>query len=203
MSLALSVSPAVSASVDADPDVIRAVRAGDMAAVEALYVHHYDYALRVARRVSNPSLAEDLASEAITKVVGALVRGKGPDHAIRPYLATTIRHLFLDTIRRREREILVDNHEGVVDRVQGDAIELLVERSVILEVLAELPERWREILWRTVVLSEPLDVVAATMGLKPNAAAQLSSRARKGLSKGYFQRFAPSPEVVPQALAVA
>ena len=186
-----------------DRDLILAVRSGDPAAVEALYLRHHCYALRVAGRMSNPSLAEDLASEALTKVIGALTRGKGPDHLIRPYLATTIRHLFFDTIRKRDREVLVDDHERLVDDVQPDATELLVERSLILEVLAELPERWREILWRTIVLSEPLDAVAATMGLRPNAAAQLSFRARKGLSKAYFQRFPPSLEGAEPRLAFA
>ena len=55
-------------------------------------------------------------------------------------------------------------------------------------MLTTLPTRWREILWRTIVVGEPLSVVAATMGLKPNAAAALSFRARRGLSKAYQNR---------------
>lgn len=187
----------------ADSVLIRAVRSGDMGAAEALYVRHHEAVLRAARRISNPGVAEDLTAEAFAKVVAALVAGRGPDHALRAYLVMTVRHLFIDSLRKGAREVLVDDDEGALDRTQPDAADHVVERSVLLEVLAELPARWREVLWRSIVLEEPLAAVAATMGLSPNAAAQLSFRARAGLGKAYRQRFASGSEEPPRVLAGA
>ena len=170
-----------------DQDLARAIRAGDMQAAGALYARHHPFALRVAARVSNPGLAEDLASEAMTKVVAALLNGRGPDTAVRAYLATTIRNLFADRLRKLNAEVLVDPHRSTLDRAEADPTEQALERSVVLDVLAELPERWREVLWRTVVLEQPLAAVGACMGLNANATAALSYRARSALTKAYVR----------------
>ena len=142
--------------------------------------------MRVAGTIGNPGIAEDLASDALTKVVAALLNGRGPDTAVRAYLVTTIRNLFADRLRKLEQvRSLVDPHRGTLDRVEADPTERALERSVVLDVLAELPERWREVLWRTVVLEQPLAVVGASMGLSANATAALSYRARSALTKAY------------------
>ena len=107
--------------------------------------------------------------------------------AVRAYLVTTIRNLFADRLRRLSREVLVDPHEGTLDRVQADPTVPALERSVVLDVLAELPERWREVLWRTIVLEQPLAVVGASLGLNANATAALSYRARAALTKAYVR----------------
>jgi RNA polymerase sigma factor (sigma-70 family) len=158
-----------------------------MQAAGALYARYHPFALRVAGRVSNPGLAEDLASEAMTKVVAALLNGRGPEIAVRAYLAATIRNLFADRLRKLNGEVLVDPHRGALDRTEADPTEQALERSVVLDVLADLPDRWREILWRTVVLEQPLTVVGASMGLNANATAALSYRARRALAKAYLR----------------
>ena len=170
-----------------DPDLVRAIRAGDMHAAGTLYARHLPFAVRAARTIGNPGIAEDLASDALTKVVAALLNGRGPDTAVRAYLVTTIRNLFADRLRKLNREVLVDPHQGTLDRPQPDPTELALERSVVFDVLAELPDRWREVLWRTIVLEQPLGVVGASMGLNANATAALSYRARAALTKAYVR----------------
>ena len=170
-----------------DQDLVRAIRAGDMQAAGAFYARHHPFAVRAARTIGNPGIAEDLASDALTRVMAALLNGRGPDTAVRAYLVTTIRNLFADRLRRLSREVLVDPHEGTLDRVQADPTVPALERSVVLDVLAELPERWREVLWRTIVLEQPLAVVGACMGLNANATAALSYRARAALTKAYVR----------------
>jgi RNA polymerase sigma factor (sigma-70 family) len=182
-----SASPVPGDQYETDSALIHAVRAGDMDAASTLYARHYAAALRAARGIGGQGIAEDLVAEAFTKVLASLIRGHGPDHALRPYLVTTIRNLYVDGIRRNAREFPVGDSE-VLDGVQPDDSEALLEHSLMLEVLTTLPPRWREILWRTIVVGEPLSVVAATMGLKPNAAAALSFRARGGLGKAYRDR---------------
>lgn len=174
-----------------DAPLLRAVRAGDLQAVESLYARHYAYGVRAAGAIGHAGIAEDLAAEAFTKVVSALLNGRGPDHAFRPYLVTAIRHLFFDRVRKAERELTVDPTDAVMEVAEDDPSEQLLERGAVLEAMAELPHRWREVLWRTVVLEQPLATVGVAMGMKPNAVAALSFRARAGLSKAYLRRFAP------------
>ena len=168
-----------------DLDLTRAVRAGDMEAAGALYARHHPFAVRTARAIANPGIAEDLASDALTRVVTALLNGRGPDTAVRAYLATTIRNLFADRLRKLNGEVLVDPHKSALDRTQADPTEQALERSVVLAVLADLPDRWREVLWRTIVLEQPLSVAGASMGLNANATAALSYRARRALTQAY------------------
>lgn len=172
------------AGEEVDAVLIEAVRAGDETATATLYTRYYESALRAARAIAGHGVAEDLVSEAFTKVLVAILHGAGPQHAFRPYLVATIRNLYVDGVRRRAREFLVDDPD-VLDNAQPDGAEAFVEHSVMMDALATLPPRWREILWRTAVVGEPLGVAAAKMGLNPNAAAALNFRARGGLLKVY------------------
>jgi RNA polymerase sigma factor (sigma-70 family) len=158
-----------------------------MQAAGAFYARHHPFAVRVARTIGNAGIAEDLASDALTKVMAALLNGRGPDTAVRAYLTTTIRNLFADRLRKLHGEVLVDPTAGTMDQAAPDPTELALERSVVLDVLAELPDRWREVLWRTIVLEQPLAVVGACMGLNANATAALSYRARSALTKAYVR----------------
>ena len=173
---------------DTDLELIRAVRNGDMDAAASLYSRHCGAALRAARAIGGQGMAEDLVAEAFTRVLTSIHAGGGPDHGFRPYLVTTIRHLFVDAVRRSSREVLVGEDPERVDLVQPDDTDALVDQSVMFEVLAVLPARWREILWRTIVLDQPLVVAGAAMGLNANAAAALGFRARAGLCKAYRER---------------
>lgn len=177
---------------ETDAELIRAVRSGDMDAAGSLYCRHCGAALRAARAIGGQGMAEDLVAEAFTRVLTSIHAGGGPDHGFRPYLVTTIRHLFIDAVRRSSREVLVGEAPERVDVVQSDDTDALVDQSVMFEVLAVLPARWREILWRTIVLDEPLTVAGAAMGLNANAAAALGFRARAGLCKAYRQRVSPT-----------
>jgi RNA polymerase sigma factor (sigma-70 family) len=155
--------------------------------MSALYERHYAAALRTARGVAGPGLAEDLVSDAFTKVFTSILHGAGPDRSLRPYLATTIRHLYVDLIRKGAKEFLIGDQEAL-DRLQPDGSDLVLEESLVVEVLSTLPPRWREILWRTIILGEPLSVAGARMGLNANAAAALVFRARGGLRTAYLAR---------------
>jgi RNA polymerase sigma factor (sigma-70 family) len=171
-----------------DPALVEAVRTGDMQAAGALYARHYPFAVRAAGGIGNPGIAEDLASEAMTRVVAALLNGRGPDRAVRAYLLTTMRNLFRDRLRKLNGEISVDPlEEGAMDRPEPDPTERALERRIVLDVMAGLPERWREVLWRTIVIEEPLPVVGASMGLNANAVAALSYRARSAFTKAYVR----------------
>ena len=68
-----------------------------------LFARHVDAARRLARQLVRGSDADDLVSEAFTKVMGVLQRGGGPDIAFRAYLLTAVRRLHVDRIRGQSR----------------------------------------------------------------------------------------------------
>jgi RNA polymerase sigma factor (sigma-70 family) len=172
------------AVVATDEELLRAVRGGDMTTFSVLYVRHHDAALRAAIAIGGPGIAQDLVSESFTKVLSALLRGLGPDRALRPYLLATLRNVYVDFVRRSARELPTAEFDRF-DHAHADTSESVLERAAMVQVMRQLPPRWSEILWRTVVLGEPLAVVAVKMGLSPNAAAALSFRARAGLRRAY------------------
>lgn len=182
-----SAVPADQHDVAAEEDLrlLGAVRRGDRDAMSALYGRHYDAALRTARAVGGAGLADDLVSDAFARVFASILHGCGPDRLIRPYLATTIRNLYVDNARKGAHEFLVRDSE-VLDRLQPDETDVVLEESLVVDVLATLPPRWREILWRTIIVGEPLSLAGARMGLNANAAAALSFRARGGLRTAYL-----------------
>lgn len=167
----------------ADIELICAARGGDLLATETLYTRHYSSAMNVARAIAGHHRADDLTSETFMKVFAVIRRGAGPTHAFHAYLKATMRNAFVDGIRRTGHELLVDSDD--LDELVPDIAEELVEQSSMTELLASLPPRWREILFLTVVVGDPLSVAAAKMGLNPNAAAALNFRARAGLMKAY------------------
>lgn len=191
-STATAGRPAPSA-IEHDPTdaaLLRLLRAGDMEAAASLYLRHHQHAVRIARSIANVNVADDLVSEAFVRILAAVRQGRGPDQAFRAYLVTTIRHLFVDSLRAASHEVLVGDDLEVRDGEAWtpDCCDSLVESLGTVELLADLPARWQEILWRTVVLGEPLAQAGASMGLNANAAAALSFRARGGLARAYRAR---------------
>src|SRR5689334_9766148 len=91
-----------------DAELIERVRCGDLDAYTALFRRHYDVALRQARRLTDAHAAEDLVSEAFTKVLDLLRRGRGPDRAFRAYLLTTVRRLHMNHLRAAVQEYADD-----------------------------------------------------------------------------------------------
>src|SRR5687767_6548434 len=86
-----------------DGELIAAVRSGDTDAYGELFARHVDAGRRLARSLTDPVAADDLVSEAFTKVLVVLQRGAGPDLAFRPYLLTAVRRLHVDGIRATDR----------------------------------------------------------------------------------------------------
>lgn len=176
----------------ADPELLAAVRAGDTAAFGVLYHRHREAARRLARALArDPSDAEDLVAEAVAKVLAALRAGRGPEVAFRAYLLTAVRHAGYDRARRDRRVELAEDlsrYESAAGGAEpGDPALSRLERSYAARAFAKLPERWRMVLWHTVVEGEKPAAVATLLGLSPNAVAALAYRARERLRQMYLQ----------------
>ncbi|MGW9524769.1 sigma-70 family RNA polymerase sigma factor [Streptomyces diastaticus] len=187
-----------------DEALAAALRDGaDRGATEELYRRHAPAVLAYARLCCrDPHTAEDLASEAFTRTVQAVRGGKGPAHAWRPYLLAVVRHTAADWAAQARRVELEPGFGEWLDSLAGPAGEgpagarrepSAEERAVraedggmIAAAFRSLPERWRAVLWHSVVEEEPAARVGRLLGLTPSGVASLTSRAREGLREAYL-----------------
>ncbi|WP_408896663.1 sigma-70 family RNA polymerase sigma factor [Nocardioides sp. R1-1] len=181
-----------------DDDLVRRTREGDLDAYAALYERHAAAALSRARRLGAGAHSEDLVAEAFTRVLDALRRGLGPSHSFRGYLLTSIRMLWLNSLRDTQR---IDGGDacdaGLATRgsVDDDAAQRF-ERQAVRAAFHSLPERWRVVLWCTQVHGLSHAETAGRLGIAPNAVAALSFRAREGLRQAFLEehvRQSPEP----------
>ena len=157
-----------------DADLVAAVRAGDIAAYGTLYARHAGGARRLAYTLVNDSAdADDLVAETFAKVLATLRAGRGPARAFRPYLYTTLRHVRYDRLRLDRRVEFTDDltrYEAGVPFVDPTVDRL--ERAYAARAFAQLPERWRAVLWHT-------DVEGVVAG-RDRAPAGSHARRRRG-----------------------
>lgn len=178
-----------------DEALLDLVRQGDTTAWAELFRRHHEAATRLARGI-DPSNADDLVSEAFTKVYLATSKGAGVRSAFRAYLFQTIRNLAVNGFRRDRRLMWVDD---VSTQTPADDDSTDLDERMTSEMLADafrsLPPRWQTVLWHTAVEGDDHRVVGELLGLKPNAVAALSFRAREGLRRAYIDAHVAASEV--------
>ncbi|MFJ7210126.1 sigma-70 family RNA polymerase sigma factor [Amycolatopsis sp. NPDC098790] len=175
-----------------DAELIAEVRAGKIESYGPLYERHTGAAHNLARQLARSSSeADDLVSEAFSKVLDTLRGGKGPDTAFRAYLLTALRHTAYDRTRKERR---VDLNEDMAD-VPSEALTVQfsdtavagLERTMAAKAFARLPERWQAVLWHTEIEQQSPAEVAPLLGLTANGVSALAYRAREGLRQAYLQ----------------
>jgi len=174
-----------------DAELIAAVRGGDLDSYGELYARHVDAARRLARQLTSPADADDLVSDAFTKVLTVLQRGGGPDLAFRAYLLTAVRRLHVDRLRAGSRLRPVDDltpfdpglpfHDTAVEGF---------ETAAAAKAFASLPERWQMVLWHTEVEGQKPADIAPLLGMSANSVAALAYRAREGLRQAFLSQHA-------------
>ncbi|MCW2524109.1 MAG: polymerase sigma factor [Frankiales bacterium] len=158
-----------------------------------LWTRHNLAVTRYARQFGSQSAAEDLVSEAFARLLRVLQAGGGPDMNVRPYLLTAIRRIRIDIATRYEKRVGLTGEDAELDLkaepAQGAdsaAMEALEARTV-WKAYNSLPERWKTVLWHTLVEEQQPAAVAPLLGSSPNAVAALSMRAREGLRQAFLQ----------------
>src|SRR4051794_35338068 len=175
-------------STPSDPELIAAVRAGDVDAYGALFERHRAAALSLARQIAGPSDADDLVSDAFIKLLRVLQDGGGPDVAFRAYLLTAVRRLHIDRIRATSRVTPSDNLEQFDPGTPfADTAVDKFENAAAAKAFASLPERWQLVLWHLEVEGQKPAEVAPLLGMTPNSVSALAYRAREGLRQAYLQ----------------
>src|SRR3954452_20350312 len=180
-----------------DAELIAAVRGGDLDAYGELFARHVDAARRLARQLAGPADADDLVSDAFTKVLTVLQRGGGPDLAFRAYLLTAVRRLHVDKIRAGSRLRPVDDLTPFDPGLpfQDTAVEGF-ENAAAAKAFATLPERWQMVLWHTEVEQQKPADIAPLLGMSANSVSALAYRAREGLRQAFLSQHASDPDDV-------
>ena len=189
----------VSLSVEGpgDAELISAVRGGDVDSYGELFARHVDAARRLARQLAGPADADDLVSDAFTKVLLVLQRGGGPDLAFRAYLLTAVRRLHVDKIRAGSRLRPVDDLTPFDPGLpfQDTAVEGF-DNAAAARAFASLPERWQMVLWHTEVEQQKPADIAPLLGMSANSVSALAYRAREGLRQAFLSQHATDPDDV-------
>ena len=180
-----------------DAELIAAVRGGDVDAYGELFARHVDAARRLAGQLAGPGDADDLVSDAFTKVLTVLQRGGGPDLAFRAYLLTAVRRLHVDRIRSGSRLRPVDDLTPFDPGVpfHDTAVEGF-DNATAAKAFASLPERWQMVLWHTEVEQQKPADIAVLLGMSANSVSALAYRAREGLRQAFLSMHAADPDDV-------
>jgi RNA polymerase sigma factor (sigma-70 family) len=180
--------PAVS-----DEALVANARSGDQGAFAELWRRHYRSGARVARQFTSSIDADDLVSEAYTRIYQRVLAGGGPSGAFRPYLYTTIRNL-ASSWGAASRDVQVDDIADFEDpSTLEDPAAIALDRTLTARAFRSLPERWQSVLWYTEVEGMDPYEVAPILGMSANGVAALSYRAREGLRKSWLQAHVSDP----------
>jgi RNA polymerase sigma factor (sigma-70 family) len=171
-----------------DEDLIDHVRHSQIGAFTALYERHVATATAYARSLTRCAAdADDLVSEAFTRLLELLQQDRGPTTDFRPYLLRVVRNLANDGYRHERRTSPAE--EVGTGPATGDTLQDVIDQcdeQSALRALATLPVSWQEVLWRVEVLDiRPRQLARETADSARNISA-LAHRARQGLRNAYL-----------------
>nr|WP_243848744.1 sigma-70 family RNA polymerase sigma factor [Lysinibacter cavernae] len=175
-----------------DTELVIAYRLGDESAATALFERHYTDVLNSAGNVARNRLhAEEFASEAFTKVLEAIRRGKGPTEHFRGYLRQALRNIAIDYYQDSSNYITVDDFSEVQEETTPDSSALFeAGDSEVVSAFRNLPERYRQILYLGLVEGRSGKEIAEFFDLNEGAVRVLMHRAKDGLRLEYLEQVA-------------
>jgi len=182
-----------------DAQLLQLVRDGDDDAFGELYRRHSDVARAAARSLlSYGPEAEDVVSDAFTRVLSILQRGGGPEEAFRAYLLTCVRRACDDRSQGIARSLPVDPGDmadlaHARQRGELDPHDRASNSDLLAQAFASLPERWQLVLWSTEVDGRRPAELAKELGLAPGAVASLAYWAREGLTEAFLSAHLQRP----------
>ncbi|MFZ2112285.1 MAG: sigma-70 family RNA polymerase sigma factor [Solirubrobacteraceae bacterium] len=174
-----------------DDELARAAVAGEGQAFAELYDRHeqrvYGFCLRL---LGNPADAADATQETFMRLLKRLPALDGRELNFVAYVFTAARHACYDIIQARKRvelsgeEIEASGPEpGAIEEDPERAAMLAATRELTEQAHARLPERQREVLALRELEGLSYEEIGEVLELKPNAVAQLISRARIKLAE--------------------
>lgn len=191
-----------------DAELIAAVRGGDSDAFTTLHDRHHGAALRFARTLTaEPHDADQVVADAFARIQATLQQGHGPDLAFREYLHTTVRK----TAQPAPAPSTTGGAEPAAPSGEADPppepggapTTGQPEPGVAARAFRTLPERWRVVLWHTVVEGESPAPVARILGLTSHGVTAMAHRARERLREAYLETHLADVPVTTECSAVA
>jgi RNA polymerase sigma-70 factor (ECF subfamily) len=173
---------------DLPADVLDAARAGEPAAIEALYRRYAPAVLAWHRtRVSDPHLAEDLTSEAFLAVLRGLPGYQGGPEALAGWIFTVVRRDLVDHLRRVQRrpETPAEITEAIGGTVPdvADAAVARGDADDVRAALARLSPDQREVLVLRVVAGLSAQEIADSTGRTVGSVKALQHRGLDSLGR--------------------
>ena len=163
------------------------VRQGDDAAYGELWARHAVNARRVAARLVPRADIEDLVSEAFERTLAAIRSGRGPESSFFPYVARALRGRAATLLAAKARVTLADDLEILDSPVEdADPFHGYPAKARLKRAFEDLPSRWQDALWVSVVEDQPPRRVAALLGTSPNGVSALLIRARRRLRSNFI-----------------
>lgn len=153
---------------------------GDQAAFTEIYEQHYQAVYTyIFYRVSDRSLAEDLAADVFVRLVDKIHTFKFQDRPILAWLYTIARNRVIDYRRQNGRATLVDLEENLDASSDDPATETenLLEHAALANALEKLTEDQRQVILLKFVEEYSNASVAAVLGKTEGAVKSLQHRA--------------------------
>lgn len=173
---------ALDAASGDEAELLAAARHGDQDALGVLFNRHAPGARRFAASLSSRIDPDDVVAEAFYLVIRSMRSGGGPRENFGSYLFTAVRRQALNQSIKGAREQA--QGEEVLTRSADETVSPLDDGAAVNDVvrraIGRLPERWRLVLWKSVVEGATPEEIAKELGLKPNTVTSLSYRAREG-----------------------
>lgn len=171
----------------ADADLVERTRRGDTSSYAELWRRHADAGRAAARSFTTSFDADDLVSEAFTRVFRSIKAGGGPTTAFRAYLVRTVRNLAISWHRAAMPDSIEEADQLPDPRSSESARDASLDRLLTADAFRSLPERWRQVLWYSEVEAlKPRDI-APLLGISPNSVSALIYRAREALRQAWIQ----------------
>ena len=169
-----------------DASLLDLARAGNDSAYAELWARHAQAASRLARQFRGDWDADDLVSEAYTRVLDLVRRGRGPVDAFRPYLFAVVRNV-AQAWSKKVTDPVEDFDAYADPGTEHDPAVRTLESHLTRRAFEALPERQRAVLWYTEVEGMSPQQISPLLGMTPNSVSALAYRAREALRTEWIQ----------------
>lgn len=205
--------PGGPASFDADQALLARYRAGDRRAFAELFERYRGAAFSFAYRyTSSQTEAQDIVSEAFTRILETMSGGKGPRVSMGHYLQSAVRSAAIRLRDKGARETLSDPATlGLLadEMWQREATDHAATdpdgAEWLVQAFNELDEQQRNVMWLRVVEAVPSNEIARQLSITPVAATRVYQRAMLALRHGFIDAGlseSPDPECRHQRAAL-
>jgi RNA polymerase sigma-70 factor, ECF subfamily len=169
-----------------DDELVRALRAGDPGAFDAIHDRYRAPLLAFARQMlgGRHHDAEEVVQDAFVRALGAL-RQTEREMALRPWLYAITRNRALDELRRPQRAVAIAGEELLLPDPGGSPVSIVARREAVAQLvsdLEDLPTRQRRALVMHELEDRSHSQIGRVLNVSRGASKALVHRARGSLN---------------------